>query len=255
MMGLSALGSIGGSALGGLIGGGDKPKVPQLPTIDPGDIQKTTAEDNLRNLSRFEELGRAVNEANVRGINQALELAMPGQLQQAKSNVAAQLRGEIPSDVAQQIARTSAAQGFRGGFQGGGLGRNLTARDLGLTSLQLQQQGLSNFGSLSQMAAPNPFNVSSMFFSPQQRLDFAMKDRNARFQRDMAAAGVAAMPSPTQSAIGQGISQFGQTLGQLGMFGAGREAGIFGNDAPMNESAGIPNILGGWGNRSGGLYG
>ena len=145
-----------------------------------------------------------------------------GTSQKSLLSFPALLRGEIPTDVGQQIARTSAAAGFRGGFQGSKLGGNLTARDLGLTSLGLQQTGLQNFGALANLINPNPFNVSSMFFSPGQRVTIAQNERNQKFNRDMAAAGVAAAPSPMQAALGRGINQFGQTIGQIGAFAAGQ---------------------------------
>jgi hypothetical protein len=220
-LGISAAGSIGGSVLGGLIGGGDKPKIPAFTPVDPAQVQRDTIQDNTDSLAATEKLGREVNLANIRNQQAALEAGLPGQFGQASSNVAALLRGEIPTDVGQQVARTSAAAGFQGGFQGSNLGRNLTARDLGLTSLSLQQTGLQNFGALANLINPNPFNVSSMFFSPSQRVTIAQNERNQKFQRDMAAAGVAAAPSPMQAAIGRGVNQFGQTIGQIGAFGAG----------------------------------
>tara|TARA_R110000824_G_scaffold18422_7_gene73003 strand:- start:9019 stop:9831 length:813 start_codon:yes stop_codon:yes gene_type:complete len=219
---ISAAGSIGGSLLGGLIGGGDKPEVPAFVPIDPAKEQRDTIQDNTDSLAAIEKLGREVNLANVRNQRAAFEAGMPGQFDQASSNIAALLRGEIPTDVGQQIARTSAAAGFRGGFQGSKLGGNLTARDLGLTSLGLQQTGLQNFGALANLINPNPFNVSSMFFSPGQRVTIAQNERNQKFNRDMAAAGVAAAPSPMQAALGRGINQFGQTIGQIGAFAAGQ---------------------------------
>ena len=219
---ISAAGSVGGSVLGGLIGGGDKPVIPAFTPVDPGEVQKQTTDDNLSNLAGIEKLGREVNLANVRNQKAALDAGLPGQFDQASSNIASLLRGEIPTDVGQQIARTSAAAGFQGGFQGSKLGGNLTARDLGLTSLGLQQTGLQNFGALSKLINPNPFNVSSMFFSPSQRVTIAQNERNQKFQRDLQAAGVAAAPSPMQAAIGRGVNQFGQTVGQIGAFAAGQ---------------------------------
>jgi len=70
--------------------------------------------------------------------------AMPGY----KQNMAAAnqittdyLAGRIPQDVVDQVVRNSAAKGFATGLLGGGIGRNIVARDLGLTSLQLQTAG------------------------------------------------------------------------------------------------------------------
>ena len=72
------------------------------------------------------------------------ESAMPGykaNMQAANNLTSTYLAGKIPQDVVDQIFRNSAAKGFTTGLLGGGIGRNIVARDLGLTSLQLQTAG------------------------------------------------------------------------------------------------------------------
>jgi hypothetical protein len=60
----------------------------------------------------------------------------------ADENAAAMMSGRISADVQANLARSSAMQALQGGFGAGGeMGRGLSARDLGLTSLQLMQQG------------------------------------------------------------------------------------------------------------------
>ena len=215
--------SIAGALIGDAIGAfGEKPVIPAFEEIDVNKTQADTAQGNLDNLALLEKLGEQTNAAQIRNQKAALQAGLPGQFSQAQDNVAALLRGEIPTDVGQQIARTSAAAGFRGGFQGSKLGGNLTARDLGLTSLGLQQTGLQNFSSLSSLISPSTFNISSMFFTPLQRYTIEQNGRGQKFSRDMAAASVAAAPSPLQASIGRGINQFGQTVGQIGAFAAGQ---------------------------------
>ena len=75
---------------------------------------------------------------------------LPGYLQavdemsaQALSNTQAELRGEINPDVAAQLERYSAEVSQSIGVRGQSA-QYLTARDLGLTSYQVQQQGLQN---------------------------------------------------------------------------------------------------------------
>lgn len=72
------------------------------------------------------------------------EDAMPGyKTNMAKANALTSdyLAGKLPDDVVNQVFSASAAKGFSAGIFGGGLGRNLVAKDLGLTSLQLQSAG------------------------------------------------------------------------------------------------------------------
>jgi hypothetical protein len=63
------------------------------------------------------------------------------------------LAGKIPQDVVDQIFRNSAAKGFTTGLYGGGIGRNIVARDLGLTSLQLQSAGAGLLDQTAKLAA------------------------------------------------------------------------------------------------------
>jgi len=72
------------------------------------------------------------------------ESAMPGykvNMRAANDLTSTYLAGKLPQGVVDEVFRNSAAKGFTTGLFGGGIGRNMTARDLGLTSLQLQTAG------------------------------------------------------------------------------------------------------------------
>tara|TARA_R110000765_G_scaffold339210_1_gene429369 strand:- start:415 stop:1194 length:780 start_codon:yes stop_codon:yes gene_type:complete len=247
--------SIAGALIGDAIGAfGEKPVIPAFEEIDVNKTQADTAQGNLDNLALLEKLGEQTNAAQIRNQKAALQAGLPGQFSQAQDNVAALLRGEIPTDVGQQIARTSAAAGFRGGIQGSKLGGNLTARDLGLTSLGLQQTGLQNFGALAQLINPNPFNISSMFFSSQQRLGFAQQERDKRYDNALLRAQVAAAPDPGKAAIGKEIDREFNTMQQLGLsfFGAkqAEDTGTFG-PSQASQVSGFGNVQGGFQNSGG----
>ena len=71
-------------------------------------------------------------------------------LDEAEAAILSQLAGEIPDDVVAELERQAAEQSLGAGFQGEAA-TNLVARDLGLTSLDIQQQGIANalsFGEL-----------------------------------------------------------------------------------------------------------
>lgn len=94
------------------------------------------------------------------------------------SNQASQLsQGLIPTDVADQVTRNRAFQNFSAGINpGGGQGQGLTARDLGLTSLNLINQGNQLAGSslqMSQALTPNNLSVNQLLFTPGQLLSRA----------------------------------------------------------------------------------
>lgn len=220
--------AVAGALIGKAIGAfGSKPVIPDLPQIDPTKVQAEAIAGNQANLPQAQELAAGVNTFNVQQrlgmLTQALNFAGgPGALGQIQSNIGSQLRGEINPDVAAAIQRNSAGRALQGGFGGGSmLGRNLTARDFGLTSMQLQQQGFSNALQLGGMAETPLMDPTSMFFSPQQRLEFAFQDRNARFQRDLLHELVAAAPDPATAALGREIDRFFNTAASVGMSYAG----------------------------------
>lgn len=66
----------------------------------------------------------------------------------ATANNASMMRGEIPDDVARNVWDRRAAQAASGGVSGSQFTGANTARDLGLTRLDLQNQGQTNFRNL-----------------------------------------------------------------------------------------------------------
>lgn len=224
--------AVAGALISNAIGAfGKKPEIPVLPGIDPNAIQAQTIAANSQNLPGLKQQAEEINAFNIKQnlgqLSQALEFIAPGQLAQAQGLVSSQLRGEVPADVAAQLQRRSAAQSLLGGFGGNsGLGRNLSARDFGLTSMSIQQQGLANFSNLASMVPKTAmFDMTSMFYTPQQRMNFAFQDREAHFQRDLLANQVAAAPDPGTAALGKEIDRFFNTAASYGMTMAGGGGG------------------------------
>ena len=74
--------------------------------------------------------------------NEASDQAFNDLMAQMSKVAGSQLKGEIPADVEAQVRMRAAEKGlFYGLGSGSPANRALTARDLGLTSLQIQQQG------------------------------------------------------------------------------------------------------------------
>lgn len=219
--------SAAGSLLGGLFGG-KKPKVPELKPIDFAREQQQAIQQNIAALEPATELAKKTTAAEQTQLESQLRRAIPGYdqlVQQASQNIGAALKGELPTDVQQQIQRSTAGRALAGGFGGGsGFGRALTARDLGLTSLQLQNQGLAQAQNFIQqqrtVGMVNPFSVSSMFITPSQRLGFLQQQQQLQYGRDLTAAQVAAQASPMQQAMQSAITGFaGQVGGALSQYG------------------------------------
>lgn len=88
----------------------------------------------------------------------------------ASSNATSELQGQVPQDVINQLQQGAAEGNVSGGF-----GANSPAEQsgymkaLGLTSLGLENQGMSQFSQLYGMTPTGAqFNPSSMFVTPSQ---------------------------------------------------------------------------------------
>lgn len=218
-MGGSALSAVG-TILGGLFGP-KKVKVPELKPIDFAGEQKQAIGQNIAALQPATELAQKTTSAEQSILEQQLRRAIPGYDQiiaQAGKTIGSRLRGEVDQDVASQLQRSSAGRALGGGFGGGsGMGRALSARDFGLTSMQIQNQGLAQAQNFIQQqrafGMAQPFSVSSMFITPAQRVGVMQQQQQAQYGRDLQAAQVAAMPDPTMAAFGSAISQAGGFFG------------------------------------------
>ena len=104
----------------------------------------------------------------------------------------------------------------------------LQARDLGLTSLQMTQQGLSSaerwLATVRNTQAPM-MDVTSMFISPSQK--FAAME--AKWQRDLYAETMAAAPDPEQR---------GKMDSEMAL--AGMILGIYSGGTPYNNAYKAP---------------
>jgi hypothetical protein len=178
-----------------------------------------------------------INQANMQQLTQMLNQVIPGyqgMMGTAATNTQALLKGQLPQDVIDQIQRSTAFQAMRGGFAGTGAGHALTARDLGLTSLQLQGQGQQQMGNLIQLARgylmPQPVNPLSLLplgdliqgneWSKTQQYNATANYVNMRAQ---GAAALFGMPNQSNvPAIGGGINTaLGALLGQNPQGGGG----------------------------------
>lgn len=176
----------------GITGGSDfygsKPIVP-----DVAEAQQKTIRANLAAITPSKQVARGVNVFQ-QGELQRMLKNIPGYqdlYDQTRQLISSQLRGELPSDVQDLIKRSTAEKAVAGGYAGSQFGRNLTARDLGLTSLQLTQQGLDSasrwMASSIATQMPERFDVSSMFVPVEMQ-----------FGRDWLQSQIEAAPDPVQ---------------------------------------------------------
>jgi len=243
-MGLIAGGlalALGGAAMGA----GKKAKVPGFKKVDVEGEQKAAIAGNLSSFDKASELASKATAADQATLIAQLEKSIPGYqnlISKLSSNIQSDLAGTVNPDVEAALQRSSAGKALAGGFGGGsGAGRALSARDFGLTSMQIQNQGFNkalNFIQNQRSAATvQPFSVANMFVTPNQRLNIALSENQTQFQRDSAAAQVAAQPDPLLSAFGGAFSSLGGTLVGGGLSRSfGRMAGGGGGSSAPNSS-------------------
>ncbi|MEI7452751.1 MAG: hypothetical protein WCK04_00815 [Actinomycetes bacterium] len=237
-MGLIAAGVAGAALMvgGAAMSAGKKVKVPQFQRVNTENEQEAAIKQNIASLQSGSELATKTTASEQTLLESQLRRAIPGYdqlISQAGKNIGSNLRGEISTDVQSQLQRSAAGRALSGGFgAGSGVGRNLSARDFGLTSMQIQNQGLQQAQSFIQQqrmfGMVQPFSTSSMFISPTQRINLSLQENQFQFNRDMAAAQVAAQPDPMMAAIGGSLSNiggmaFGGVMG--GMMGGGGGGG------------------------------
>lgn len=200
---------------------------------------------------------------NMNQLQQMLDQAMPGwrsaMAQMTKTN-ADLLAGRVPQDVSDQITRSAAFSSLTGGMGGGGAGtamagKTITARDLGLTSLDLTQKGQSQ--ALQQMSfarnylMPQPVNPMSLvplsdIMSAKEWEKTATYNANIQAFIARSNAAAASVGAPQQSMLGAMGSDIAGLISALGKKNPDTGKSGFGS---------IMDLFGGGGGGSGGGFG
>lgn len=224
-----ALNTVLGQAVGGMLQ--EKPKVPDFKPINTTKEQAAAVAGNIANFGQISRLAGQANQFNQDQLNTMLESAVPGYHNMVTSiggRINEFLSGEIPKDVMGNIERSSAHRALSGGYGGSGMARNLVARDLGLTSLQLIEKGIDAGSRWIATARANTvapqFDVSSMFITPQQRIQTQMWNREGQFSRDWLKNQIDAEYS-MGTIWGKAIQTTDQQVTQAAMSMAGSAAG------------------------------
>lgn len=218
---------------------GSRPDVPNLPALNFGEQQGIAVGNNTANLPGIENLANLVNNFSQEQWDKALEAALPSYSSRKgiiAGNILDLAEGKVPGDISAQVQGNAAARSLGGGYGGTGAGRNLVARDLGLTSLDLMDKGLSATNRWLAAAKAPTFDVSSMFITPTQQADFAIEERNAQWQNQYLKAQVDAMPDPVTHGIWSVIHQIGMSA----INGLTGNAGGFSGD-PSGASQAVTN--------------
>lgn len=230
----------------------EKPDLPAWKELNLAEEQAKATAGNIGVLPEAQKLASAVNAFNQGELLKQLRGVLPNLDQQisTQSNLISDLlAGEIPDDVSQQVQSNAAARALGAGTGGSGRHGNLLARDLGLTSLGLQAQGMDSFNRwLAQgrqyLTAPQ-FGVSSMFVSPTQQAAFDVNERNLKWNYDWFKSQHDAQPEPWEKAV-EGLLDWvantglsAATMGIGGIMGGMGGAAAGGAAGGMDAGAGF----------------
>lgn len=203
---------------------GDKPQVADYVSTDLGTEAKKAAQVNTANMPEIEAL---------------LNRILPGYTDMVAAgsrNTQSLLRGEIPQDVQDKIRRDTAFRSLSGGFGGSGMSKALTARDLGLTSLDLMGKGENSaqrWAGLTE-GAVSPFSVTA-----KEQADQTMKNNLYKQATEQFKYNVLAAPDPGAAGLFNTIATIGGTAASFGMGSALGAMG--GGSKPPPAQGGVAN--------------
>lgn len=196
--------------------------VPPAPNVDPSKEQINAALGNLGVLPKAEELAGATNEANARSFLAMMEKLIPGFAGISKTiagNIESMVRGELPKDVEQRIGRYAAEKGVVRGTGGSQFDTYGQLRDLGLTSLEMTDRGL-NSAQRWMSSQPKPFDVTTMFLNPTQRIATEQWNETNRFNAQFMREQIRMLPSNEDMAYAQildYVATFATTAAGVGL--------------------------------------
>ena len=169
------------------------PQMPAAPQVSATQQQGLAIAGNQQNLAADEALTGQTNAFMSQQMQTMLEKAIPGYtkiLGQQSQILQSELAGNIPQADQAALQEATAGQANYGGFGQSGMKQNLTARDLGLTSLGITNSALSSanqwMNQIASLAMPQMMNLQSMFVTPSQEIQNAWQNQLSSFQRNWA---------------------------------------------------------------------
>lgn len=169
---------------------GRKPNVPDFPSLTG--IMQNMVGANQAIMPDLTKMAGTINTYNM-GAYQTKYEALRSQVADWFPNWQSALKGEVPADVSAQVQNSAAARAVGGGYGGTGLNRNLVARDLGLTSLAIQQQAQNSLAQwFARAGVPETFRLESGMATSGD----AMAQAATKWQRDWLSEQIAASPDP-----------------------------------------------------------
>jgi hypothetical protein len=206
---------------------GSNPKKLDLINIDPTQVQQETIAGNLQNSQDAFHLADLANSFSTDQLLKQLETMLPGfsnMRDQITGVLGSKLKGEVPRDVQNLLERNAAEKGIAMGTSGSGLAQYDELRNLGLTSLGIQNEGLNQASTwIRSMPQAPKMDFTSMFFTPQQRLNFEFQQAQANKPIEWLNHQIDALPSNIERAAAgflDWVATTGTSVASMGIGGA-----------------------------------
>lgn len=262
-VGLAIAGGLGASLLK------KGPKIPKYKKIDQAAEQKAAISSNLASFDSAKELADRTTMADQERLESIISRTLPdyrNMLSGAGSAISNMIAGNLPMADQGMIMRQAAERGGALGLGSSQAGRNLTARDLGISQVQMMNQGLNAFNSFSsnlrQNYTVNPMSQASMYMTPQQWVGNAMRDNQFAHGAAVRKAQSDAANNPLNRALNFASGVAGMYVGSkfAGGGGGGGGGGGFFSGLGQGIGSGLTSMFGRTSsaptspNQSGGYY-
>jgi hypothetical protein len=194
---------------------GSIPTLPPWHTLNYGQEQQQAIQNNLAAAPGASKLANLTEQQILSMLKQVIPNfdEISGNI---NSNIADETAGKIPKDVQDAIQNSAAGRSLASGTSGSEFSKDLVARDLGLTSLNLTDKGLSSaeswMAATERLLSPAIATYTGMFVTPQEQAGFDVNERNMKFEHDWLGAQLSAMPDPTATGIVGMITGAGDSM-------------------------------------------
>lgn len=216
------------SIAGTLIRGDTRPDVPDFVPIDVTAAQRRAIMGNLDNLPDLAQLGAETNEHLIaQHLGMLEQMGLRGLYDQNTRNLESMSRGELPADTENAVRRYAAEAGAASGTSGSQFDRFRSARNLGLTSLDLTQRALGSSAQWLQAATSRlPISdFSQMFVSPMQQVGVEQWNKTMQWNRDWLHNQIRALPNQYEEAAAGFFDTIEETGRNFLVGWAGQQAG------------------------------
>lgn len=206
-----AAGSIG--VFAGMLGAGNGAvDIPDWNPVDLGTEAAKATKASAANLPAVQKLQATINAFQSSELMKGMERLVPGSTAALSRNIIGLLQGQLPQDTLDRIASAGAARGLSLGTPGTGFTRNLTLRDLGISTLQAQAQGLQQLMGYGQLLAPQLTSPMPWLVNAERQAAMTLENRDRQWQVQLMRNQQDALPP----AWSQALIAAGSTLAGAG---------------------------------------